>query len=250
MAYLNTFHRKWTLYKSLHGMLESALFSWNRSVWCWFSIAENFGFALSFLVFYLAKPLPLPFPDTTSSFWRVSRAGNWLWKQLQSWKRKNWRIGRRGRKGEEWRLKRGSWGEQSMSNEKVFCGAPVKEIWNILSRPASCRAPFRVPLQHVMPSPISPPPSVSMPSPIPRPCAPHDISPKHPMEDESWWDFRPQASPDDDQGGFTRRTGISCQLIYENSMVWPNHCIVWHGTYGITPTHVPKASTAFTHHCH
>ena len=203
-----------------------------------------------FFGFYLAKPLPLPFPDTTSSFWRVSRAGNWLWKQLQSWKRKNWRIGRRGRKGEEWRLKRGSWGEQSMSNEKVFCGAPVKEIWNILSRPASCRAPFRVPLQHVMPSPISPPPSVSMPSPIPRPCAPHDISPKHPMEDESWWDFRPQASPDDDQGGFTRRTGISCQLIYENSMVWPNHCIVWHGTYGITPTHVPKASTAFTHHCH
>ena len=35
-------------------MLESALFSWNRSVWCWFSIAENFGFALSFL-FLLGK---------------------------------------------------------------------------------------------------------------------------------------------------------------------------------------------------
>ena len=53
-------------------MLESALFSWNRSVWCWFSIAENFGFALSFLFFtwqslYLYRFLtPLPLSDESA----------------------------------------------------------------------------------------------------------------------------------------------------------------------------------------
>ena len=228
-------------------MLESALFSWNRSVWCWFSIAENFGFALSFLFFtwqslYLYRFLtPLPLSDESAEL-GIDFESNC---NLEKERTGGLDEGGEREKSEDWKEEVGE------NNQCQMRRLSVVLLWRRFETSASCRAPFRVPLQHVMPSPpISPPPSVSMPSPIPRPCAPHDISPKHPMEDESWWDFRPQASPDDDQGGFTRRTGISCQLIYENSMVWPNHCIVWHGTYGITPTHVPKASTAFTHHCH
>ena len=43
--------------------------------------------------------------------------------------------------------------------------------------------------------------------PMPGPCAPLDVEPKLPIEDGSWWDFRPQAYPR--WSGWQRRRGGS-----------------------------------------
>ena len=110
------------LVKTLRWKLLAKLFRWKLE-----SLHRQRG--LAFLESN-AREVLLFLRVTPLSDWSLTRQLGWEDLQSQAsiaiLKKKeleDWTKGEKGR-----RVKRGSWGEQSMSNEKVFCGAPVKEI--------------------------------------------------------------------------------------------------------------------------